>query len=326
MEFGMKFFISLALTLASFVFIYILLFTDVGPRVVDTANYYIFAPIGITVSMKPFAQIAPAGFLDAKITLAPEGKVCSFEPVYFSAKDTTLPKGYFIQNASCYWDFDLSSEPCDFYSTSNPPPQGLNCAFGAVANNSNKEDDYESTNCYITNSSGPWPSSGLSTKGEKKGVKLVVVDPTGKSANATTIVTSNLFCACAASKPCSINVELTPPLGKELYNSNSTNISFDSGWEFTDIHLIVEPASGHPKDLKIDVGDDGTADYSFGGNLTSPTVVYGMNLAHAVEKVRASCRQKPINPCPVPFMFYFQGNGSMRIKEVWMPLSDLKQS
>jgi hypothetical protein len=313
---GMKFLIGLVLTLTFFSFAYVLLFTDFGPRIIDAANYYVFSPIGIYISPKSLAM-SPAGLLDAKITAVPEGTVCSFEPVYFSAKDTTLPKGQTLDKMSCFWDFDLSSEPCDDYSDANPPPPGLNCAPGAIANNSDKEDDYESTNCYIANSSGPWPLASGFAMGEK-GVKLVA-NLADKSDEAVTIINGSLFCACATSKPCSPNVELNPPLRAEISNGQTVNISFNSLWEFSDIHLILEPASGQPRDLYIIAGAfDDIKDYSFGGNLTSPTVVYGMNLARAVEKHRAVCKQYP---CPVPFVFKFQGGGSIRIKEVWIPLS-----
>jgi len=276
----MEFVMGLILTLIFVGLAYALFFTDLGPRTINAVNYY----AGTHISTEPFAKyVTAAGFLDAKITAIPGGTVCNFEPVYFSANSSTLPKGLSIANVSCYWDFDF-----------------------------NISNGYEASTC-DANYSSNWPLSEL----QNRNVTLVITEPTGKSDKATAIITSSINCAsCVPSKPCS--VELTPSLGTEISNGQTINISFNTQ-AISDIHLVLEPKSGQPQDLKIYVCDNpatGLADYSFIGNLTSPTITYDANLARAVDDCH--CEQ---NPCKVPITFYFKNGGSIKIKEVWIPLS-----
>jgi len=317
-EFGTRYLLlGLALTVIFFLLAYTFLFTDLGPRAVDAANFYVFSKVGVTVTQKHLGKITPEGILDAKITASPSSPVCSFEPVYFSANGSLLPKGMTFDNINCYWDFDLTSEPCD----SLEPPVNVDCR--TAGNDSDTTNDYESVTC-DTKYSGAWPSSlGLA---EKEGVKLLIIDQAGRRDEDFVNIRSTFFCACAAEgQTCpggAQDIKLEPALGTELYSNDTAVVDILSIWKIDNFNLLISPI-GKVQDLKIDVGDDGRIDYSFDGNITGEFVVSGQNLQHAIKKEIVKCEGRQETLCKVPIVFYFKGAGTVTIKEIWIPISNL---
>jgi hypothetical protein len=289
METGYKTFVALTLLLVFFIIVITFLFTSFGPRAINTLDYYILSPLGL--KSKEFPKFAEASFLDAKITVAPEGLVCTGEPVFFSANNSKLPKGISLSDVKCYWDFDF-----------------------------NISNGWEAFDC-DANYSGSWPPQGLE---ENNKVTLLLVEPSGKSDNATIPISSALECAfCTINRGCS-GIKFSN-LNKEIYNGDTINITFDPTpldiSYVKDIHLIVETKS-QQSDLKVWMcgsPSSRTQDYEFVGNLTNPTIVYGQNLVYAIDN--CNCVR---NPCNLSLTFYFKGNDAIKIKEIWIPLSASK--
>ncbi|MCX6774476.1 MAG: hypothetical protein NTY99_00075 [DPANN group archaeon] len=311
------FILSVTLAIIFFILAYTMLFTDTGAKTVDALNYYVGSKVGIVINPAKLEKLSPTGtLLNAKITAQPESPVCANEPVYFSANSTSLPSDVNLTDANCYWDFDTASEPCSFYTNADEVPQGLNCAPGSPANNSDTTDDYQATTCDAV-SNGPWPSSDIAVGDKKQGVQLVMVAG-GKTDTDTLLVKSTLMCACAGVSPgCSDEPATDPVLPASLANQKTINVSFKESWSSAAIHIIIEPV-GKVSDLKV--GIESHVGYQMTGNLTNPAIVYGQNLLHLIEQQRSNCAQSGTDPCIVPLSFYFSGTGSIKIREIWIPL------
>ena len=308
---GTNLFIILVLGIFLFLLAYSLLFTDLGPRALNFANYYAFSKAGVTVSPEEFAKITPQGILYAKITAEPSSPVCNYERIYFSAYNTQLPKDVEFEDISCLWDFDLSTEP-----KTGP--------YGSATNDSNTENDYEANTCNASESRA-WPFGEIVPgENEKQGVKLLIVDPTGRQDDATVLIKSILYCACTAGPgicPGGImQIDAKPQIPSEFLDGQALNISIKSSWNLENIHLIAEP-TGNVSNFIVVIGESRTGSYTLRGEIKGQFVIYGQNLLNGIETARGRCAAHNIEPCEVPFTFYFNGGGSIKIKEIWMPLS-----
>jgi hypothetical protein len=310
------FLISAVLLIAFLIGAYIFLFTDTGPKTVEALNSFMGSKLGIVINPAKFGELTQTTSLSAKITAEPPSPVCTFEPVYFSANNTNLPKDITWSDVNCYWDFDIALEPCDYYTNASDVPPNLHCTSGLVSNNSNTEDDYTATTCSAI-SNGPWPGTDTAANGKKNSVGLIVVAG-GKTSIAKTLVKSTLSCACSGVSPgCYDEPGVSPSLPATLSNSQTLNVSFNEIWNLAGIHFVIEPVGNVSK---LVVGTDAGRVYEFAGNLSNPAIVYGQSLIYSIEQQRGTCKQNGIDPCPISFTFYFGGSG-IRIKEIWIPLN-----